>query len=123
MKILHFADLHLGVENYGRLDPATGLLLAEPAVKKHRKVGEKGWKDPKQWNQLVGEVNKFAAEAMSDPRGIPNDQWGEMPSPDELIKSPNGPEQENEFVRKRKERDEMLRNRKSALRAGLYPED
>jgi len=25
MKILHFADLHLGVENYGRLDPATGL--------------------------------------------------------------------------------------------------
>jgi exonuclease SbcD len=23
--ILHFADLHLGVENYGRLDPATGL--------------------------------------------------------------------------------------------------
>jgi exonuclease SbcD len=25
MKIVHFADLHLGVENYGRLDPATGL--------------------------------------------------------------------------------------------------
>jgi exonuclease SbcD len=25
VKILHFADLHLGVENYGRLDPATGL--------------------------------------------------------------------------------------------------
>jgi exonuclease SbcD len=25
MKILHFADLHLGMENYGRLDPATGL--------------------------------------------------------------------------------------------------
>ncbi|MBI2860922.1 MAG: exonuclease SbcCD subunit D [Chloroflexi bacterium] len=25
MKILHFADLHLGVENYGRTDPATGL--------------------------------------------------------------------------------------------------
>lgn len=25
MKVLHFADLHLGVENYGRLDPATGL--------------------------------------------------------------------------------------------------
>ena len=25
MKILHFADLHLGVENYGRLDPSTGL--------------------------------------------------------------------------------------------------
>jgi exonuclease SbcD len=25
MKILHFADLHLGVENYGRPDPATGL--------------------------------------------------------------------------------------------------
>jgi exonuclease SbcD len=25
MKIIHFADLHLGVENYGRLDPATGL--------------------------------------------------------------------------------------------------
>jgi len=25
MKILHFADLHLGVENYGRLDPDTGL--------------------------------------------------------------------------------------------------
>ncbi len=25
MKILHFADLHLGVESYGRLDPATGL--------------------------------------------------------------------------------------------------
>lgn len=25
MKILHFADLHLGVENYGHLDPATGL--------------------------------------------------------------------------------------------------
>ena len=25
MKILHFADLHIGVENYGRLDPATGL--------------------------------------------------------------------------------------------------
>jgi exonuclease SbcD len=23
--VLHFADLHLGVENYGRLDPATGL--------------------------------------------------------------------------------------------------
>jgi len=25
MKILHFADLHLGVESYGRLDPSTGL--------------------------------------------------------------------------------------------------
>jgi len=25
MKILHFADLHLGVESYGRLDPNTGL--------------------------------------------------------------------------------------------------
>ena len=25
MKVLHLADLHLGVENYGRLDPATGL--------------------------------------------------------------------------------------------------
>src|SRR3972149_11914275 len=25
MKILHFSDLHLGVENYGRIDPATGL--------------------------------------------------------------------------------------------------
>jgi exonuclease SbcD len=25
MKLLHFADLHLGVESYGRLDPATGL--------------------------------------------------------------------------------------------------
>jgi DNA repair protein SbcD/Mre11 len=25
MKIVHFADLHLGVERYGRLDPATGL--------------------------------------------------------------------------------------------------
>jgi exonuclease SbcD len=25
MKIVHFADLHLGVENYGRVDPATGL--------------------------------------------------------------------------------------------------
>jgi exonuclease SbcD len=25
VKILHFADLHLGVETYGRIDPATGL--------------------------------------------------------------------------------------------------
>lgn len=25
MKLLHFADLHLGVENYGRTDPGTGL--------------------------------------------------------------------------------------------------
>ena len=25
MKILHLADLHLGVESYGRIDPATGL--------------------------------------------------------------------------------------------------
>jgi exonuclease SbcD len=25
LKILHFADLHLGVESYGRLDPSTGL--------------------------------------------------------------------------------------------------
>lgn len=25
MKILHLADLHLGIENYGRVDPATGL--------------------------------------------------------------------------------------------------
>jgi exonuclease SbcD len=25
MKILHFADLHLGMENYGRIDPVTGL--------------------------------------------------------------------------------------------------
>jgi len=25
MKILHFADLHLGVETYGRIDPVTGL--------------------------------------------------------------------------------------------------
>ncbi|MSQ28723.1 MAG: exonuclease SbcCD subunit D [Dehalococcoidia bacterium] len=25
MRILHFADLHIGVENYGRVDPATGL--------------------------------------------------------------------------------------------------
>jgi len=25
VRILHFADIHLGMENYGRLDPATGL--------------------------------------------------------------------------------------------------
>ena len=25
MKILHFSDLHIGVENYGRIDPETGL--------------------------------------------------------------------------------------------------
>ena len=25
IKLLHFADLHLGVENYGRIDPSTGL--------------------------------------------------------------------------------------------------
>ncbi|MDD5082836.1 MAG: exonuclease subunit SbcD, partial [Dehalococcoidales bacterium] len=25
MRVLHFADLHLGVENYGHIDPATGL--------------------------------------------------------------------------------------------------
>jgi exonuclease SbcD len=25
IKLLHLADLHIGVENYGRLDPATGL--------------------------------------------------------------------------------------------------
>lgn len=25
MRILHFADLHIGVENYGRVDPSTGL--------------------------------------------------------------------------------------------------
>ncbi|NLE77549.1 MAG: exonuclease subunit SbcD, partial [Chloroflexi bacterium] len=25
MRLLHFADFHLGTENYGRLDPATGL--------------------------------------------------------------------------------------------------
>lgn len=25
IRVLHFADLHLGVENYGRLEPATGL--------------------------------------------------------------------------------------------------
>jgi len=25
MKIIHFADLHLGIENHGRIDPATGL--------------------------------------------------------------------------------------------------
>ncbi|MES0278925.1 MAG: exonuclease subunit SbcD, partial [Dehalococcoidales bacterium] len=25
MKIIHFADLHLGVETYGKTDPATGL--------------------------------------------------------------------------------------------------
>jgi exonuclease SbcD len=25
IKVLHFSDLHLGVESYGRLDPATGL--------------------------------------------------------------------------------------------------
>ena len=25
MKILHFADLHLGVESYGHIDAATGL--------------------------------------------------------------------------------------------------
>ena len=25
LKVVHFADVHLGVENYGRLDPQTGL--------------------------------------------------------------------------------------------------
>ena len=25
MRILHFSDLHIGVENYGRVDPETGL--------------------------------------------------------------------------------------------------
>ena len=25
IRLLHFADLHVGMENYGRLDPATGV--------------------------------------------------------------------------------------------------
>ena len=25
MKLLHFSDLHIGMENYGKLDPQTGL--------------------------------------------------------------------------------------------------
>ena len=25
IKVVHFADVHLGVDNYGRLDPGTGL--------------------------------------------------------------------------------------------------
>ena len=25
MRVLHFSDLHIGVENYGRTDPETGL--------------------------------------------------------------------------------------------------
>ena len=25
IRLLHFADLHIGVENYGRLDPTTGV--------------------------------------------------------------------------------------------------
>jgi len=25
MRILHFSDLHIGVENYGQTDPETGL--------------------------------------------------------------------------------------------------
>ena len=25
MRLLHLADLHIGIENYGRVDPATGL--------------------------------------------------------------------------------------------------
>ena len=25
IKLLHLADLHIGMENYGRLDPATGM--------------------------------------------------------------------------------------------------
>ena len=25
MRILHFSDLHIGFENYGRTDPSTGL--------------------------------------------------------------------------------------------------
>jgi exonuclease SbcD len=25
IRLLHFADLHIGMENYGRLDPATGV--------------------------------------------------------------------------------------------------
>ena len=25
MRIVHFADLHLGIESYGRIDPATGV--------------------------------------------------------------------------------------------------
>ena len=25
MRVLHFSDLHIGVENYGRIDPETGL--------------------------------------------------------------------------------------------------
>jgi exonuclease SbcD len=24
LRVLHFADVHVGMENYGRLDPATG---------------------------------------------------------------------------------------------------
>jgi DNA repair exonuclease SbcCD nuclease subunit len=30
--ILHFADLHLGVETYGRRDPVTGLSRREGAA-------------------------------------------------------------------------------------------
>lgn len=25
IRVMHFADVHFGVENYGRFDPATGL--------------------------------------------------------------------------------------------------
>jgi len=50
MRILHFADLHLGVETYGGVDPATGLstrlidvLKALDAVVEYALGNDKGW--------------------------------------------------------------------------------
>ena len=65
MKILHFADLHLGVETYGRIDPATGL---SSRLEDFLKRSTRWWTMPSRTRLTLSSSAAMPIRAASPPR-------------------------------------------------------
>jgi len=129
----HLRGMNIDLLPVFGLDPKTGEAMTEK--KAHRKKGEKGPIDQRQWDMLNQEVAQASVEAAIKPHEIPADQMDSVYGPlGENIDTsaipahmmPGGAPDtpgEPQGPSLRQAREEMLRNRKSPLRKNLDPQE